>query len=944
VVSLTRSIETALACLVVAAVATPARATVPAELCTGRPCTISGAKTIIPPVILDFGSADVVFAPSAVVTIGGAAGPRDVQILAASITMQAGSRILGGGDTALVTLNATAGPLRLLAAGSTKSRIDLTGHQGGSLDLLASGNIEIAGPLSTSGSGTDSQGGDIVIDSGAGAVTFSDVLSAGAAGAGSGGGEVSINAFGNVLAGGRIDTAAAEFGGGSVTVTSETGDVTIAQPIDASGGGPDGSGGPIEIGSTTGNVAINASLTGKAGSGTDFACGDGSEVALFSGGNLTIAAPIDVSGGTQCFGGEVSVDARMDFTQLATGDIRARGPGAFGGGGSFLLGAGRHATLRDIDLTSPGFGGTADVIATGDLQVLGVIDAEASGSEGIGGLISMQACAITIGTTGFLDTRGTFAFPGTGTNRLRAGGLVTILGQMRAIGVNEIKYRGLTPVISGTVAPAAAISVDANLPDCVALAQCNNSVIDEGEACDDGNNVACDGCSSDCTRLDDVCGDGTRECGEQCDDGNTTSSDGCEATCTLPPQEAVLLPGVTLPTAGCLAEWKLALSNPALNPKTLLPSRTQICTDGDPACDKDQTRDGVCSFGTQLCLRVPDPRLPGCTPGNLSYVSIKQPQLPGGSNPLDQHNAQQLAGGLSALGGEVRAGNTVVQSGPPIAAFNLCTADMTFKVAHQPAGLGKRAFNILAEDVGGLTMSSNLARLWCAPNTTVCGNGTLEVTEQCDDGNTSSCDGCSAACRTESCGNGVVECNEFCDDGSLNGTPGNDCSATCTEIPPALRIPGGGAKGLDCGFEWAAELPAPTADSRGVPKTSQTCTDGDPRCDFDPTPGRCRFRLWGCVGAEDTRLACSAAQVTAVDLKSPTATAKRPEDIAARAALAAGVASLILPAGPGEMCGAGFAVDVPAGARRLTLRVQAALGSGKKDLDTLQLKCAPAAP
>jgi len=44
------------------------------------------------------------------------------------------------------------------------------------------------------------------------------------------------------------------------------------------------------------------------------------------------------------------------------------------------------------------------------------------------------------------------------------------------------------------------------------------------------------------------------------------------------------------------------------------------------------------------------------------------------------------------------------------------------------------------------------------------------------------------------------------------------------------------------------------------------------------------------------------------------------------------------------MCGAGFAVDVPAGARRLTLRVQAALGSGKKDLDTLQLKCAPAAP
>lgn len=940
--ALTRSLSAAFACVVALAVAAPARATVPADLCTGNPCTISGAKTITPPAVLDFGTAEVVFAGNAVVTVGAGPDPREVQILAGAITMQPGARILGGGDLAQLTLNAKSGALRILASGSTKARIDLSGNQGGSMVLLATGNIEIAGPLTTAGSGTDSQGGDILMDSTAGSVTFSDLLTAGAAGTGSGGGEVSVESFGDLLANGKIDTAAADFGGGGVTLISDTGNVTLAQAIDASGGGPDGSGGAIDIAATNGNVSINATITGKAGSGTDFACGDGSEVSLFSGGTTTIAANIDISGGTQCFGGEITVDARVDFIQLATGDITARGPGAFGGGGSFLLGAGRHATLRDIDLTSPGFGGTADVIATGNLDVLGVIDAEASGAEGIGGLINLQACAITVGATGFLDTRGAFAFPGTGSNRLRAGGLVTILGQVRAIGSNEIQHRGLTPSISGTVVPAAAISVNVNLPDCVALAQCNNTVVDDGEACDDGNNVACDGCSADCTRVDGVCGDGTRECGEQCDDGNTDSGDGCDADCTLPPQEAVLLPGVTLPTAGCLAEWKLALANPAINTNTQLPSSTQICTDGDPACDTDQSRDGVCTFGAQLCLRVPDPRLPDCTPRELSYVNIKQPQLPGGSNPLDQHNAQQLASALVALGGEVRAGNTVLQSGPPIATPNLCTADMTFKVAHAPAGLGKRAFNVLAEDLDGLTMSSNLARLWCAPNTTVCGNGALEVTEQCDDGNTSSCDGCSAACRTESCGNGVVECNEFCDDGALNGTPGNDCSATCTEIPPDLRIPGGGSKALDCGFEWAAELATPTTDARGLPKTAQTCTDGDPACDFDPTPGTCRFRIWGCIGGADTRLACSAAQITGVALKAPSANAKRPEDVAARAALATGLSSFSFPAGPGEVCGSGFAVDVPAGNRRITLRAQATLASGKKDLDTLQLKCAPA--
>jgi cysteine-rich repeat protein len=927
-----------IACLV-ALGAAPASATVPADLCTGNPCTVTGAKTIDAGSNLAFGAGtDLVFAASAVVTVGPGAGLRTADITARSITLQAGARILGGGDISMVMLTATGGDLLLQSAGSTRSRIDLSANQGGTLIMSASGNVEVNGLVTTAGSGTDSQGGDISIDAG-GTVTVSQALTSGAAGAGSGGGETAIFATGSVVLNGSIDTSAADFGGGPVTLSSDTGDITTTQSIDVSGGGPDGSGGLVDV-TAAGNVSIGGTVSGRAGSGIDFACGDGGELSVLAGGAVTLGASVDMTSGTQCFGGEIAISAGLDFTQLTGVTISSRGPGTFGGGGTVLIGA-RNVTLRGVDLSSPGSGGTLDAVATGMLEVLAKIDAQATSGEGAGGVINLQSCTITVGPSGFLDTRGAFAFPGTGINKLQAGGLITILGQSRAQTANQFEHRGLPPVITGTVAPAPAISVNPALPDCIELPQCGNDMVDGDEACDDGNNLSCDGCNADCTRVDAVCGDGTRECTEQCDDGNTDGGDGCDADCTLPASAGLLLPGVTLPTAGCLAEWKLAIEDGAINPNTLLPSNTQTCVDGDPRCDTDGARDGVCTFGAQMCLRVPDERLPDCDPAALSFVNIKQPQLPGGSNPLDQNNAQQLADGLVGLGVEVRSGNTILQSAPPFTGSNVCSATMSFKVAHAPAGLGKRAFNLTATDVDGLTMSSNLARLWCAPNTSECGNGVTEVAEQCDDGNAQSCDGCTATCRIEACGNGILECSEQCDDGPLNGQPGNRCSASCTELPPEVRIPGGGAKPTDCAFEWALELGQVTTDAKGLPKNLQSCTDNDPACDFDPTVGSCRFRVWGCAGGADSRLACSAAQVSRVDVRAPSAKAKRAEDIAARVALLDGLDSLSFPAGPGEACSEGFEVDVPAGNRRVTLRVQALLASGKKDIDPLALRCVP---
>lgn len=60
-----------------------------------------------------------------------------------------------------------------------------------------------------------------------------------------------------------------------------------------------------------------------------------------------------------------------------------------------------------------------------------------------------------------------------------------------------------------------------------------------------------------------------------------------------------------------------------------------------------------------------------------------------------------------------------------------------------------------------------------------CGDGTVnQVTEECDDGNVVSGDGCSAACQVEvGCGDGVLAAGEQCDDG--NTVSGDCCSSFC---------------------------------------------------------------------------------------------------------------------------------------------------------------------
>jgi cysteine-rich repeat protein len=105
-----------------------------------------------------------------------------------------------------------------------------------------------------------------------------------------------------------------------------------------------------------------------------------------------------------------------------------------------------------------------------------------------------------------------------------------------------------------------------------------------------------------------------------------------------------------------------------------------------------------------------------------------------------------------------------------------------------------------------------------------CGDGIVDVHEDCDDGNRTDCDRCDSNCTT-GCGNAILCEPEQCDDG--NNLPGDGCEPTCTEtIPPdCLVFPPAGPDDLDTlavvsiqGLpDESVQFRGPTAIQRGDP-------------------------------------------------------------------------------------------------------------------------------
>ena len=299
--------------------------------------------------------------------------------------------------------------------------------------------------------------------------------------------------------------------------------------------------------------------------------------------------------------------------------------------------------------------------------------------------------------------------------------------------------------------------------------RCGDGTRDSGEACDDGNTAADDGCSPTCTV--EACGDGTRQAGEACEGadlaGETCTSRGfasgtlaCSATCGFD-------------EAGCVAH---RCGDTIVGPG-------EACDDGGTASD-----DG-CSATCQL---------ERCGDG-LAQASEA-------CDGADLHGATCATRGYAS---------------GTLACDAACGLDETACVAHRCGdmivGPGEEC------DDGGMADDDGCS---ATCQTERCGDGIVQASEQCDDGGTAPGDGCSATCTVETgwtcsgapsactvptCGNGTLDAalGEECDDG--NTTVSDGCSSTCRfeitcgagEVAVHLRardlalaIPDGSAAGI----------------------------------------------------------------------------------------------------------------------------------------------------
>ena len=432
------------------------------------------------------------------------------------ITITAAGNVTIGGDvkTNNVTSDGNGGTVRITTTGgnivtNSGSTLGAKGGggyaSGGSMYLDASGKVDVANSI-------DVSGGEI----GAGLVDVTaqqEVILRGVNGDGSGGGD-----------GGSVDIRAGTFvqlldhmtlralsqgaGGGAAYVIASFGDITISGNILGDGASPDGVG-ANHLFDAAGSITVSSGVTiSTRGNGQE---GDGGDISLSAGRNITMAGSFDASGGDSG-GGDVSIEARGTVT--ISGAIDATGRVKLADGGSISVLAGDNAV--------------------GSVTVSALLDAGGGGCEGTpiscgeGGSVEIEGCGVTVASTGSVQAR---AGGGKGTITLTSHEAMVVNGPLNVLKQNAAGTDGTVTLVhrtsqfsgSGTISPAPAHSekvacTAAGQTNCLTICPtCGNGMVEYPETCDGGNAVSCDGCSLYCRT-------------ESCSDGNACTTDQCSPT------------------------------------------------------------------------------------------------------------------------------------------------------------------------------------------------------------------------------------------------------------------------------------------------------------------------------------------------------------------------------------------------------------------------------
>ncbi|MBE4751653.1 tandem-95 repeat protein [Corallococcus sp. ZKHCc1 1396] len=303
------------------------------------------------------------------------------------------------------------------------------------------------------------------------------------------------------------------------------------------------------------------------------------------------------------------------------------------------------------------------------------------------------------------------------------------------------------------------------------------------------------------TSLRVLCGDGVLGGPEVCDDGNQLSGDGCNSVC-------VVEPGYTCTGQPSVCDNNSAPTVEDVHATTPEDTSVDITI---PAADPD---------GDALAFSY-------TTPGNgtLTLSGATVTYTPNANFAGEDTFQVMVSDGKKQATATVSVTVTPVNDAPVAASaavtvgyntstpITLAATDvdgdaLTYTVTTPPvygtlSGTGAQLLYTPAVDFQGEdpftftasdgALTSNAATVSITVRgPPVCGDGTVDSGEVCDDGNRVAGDGCRADCQgVELCGDGLVDSvtGEQCDDGGT--TPGDGCDAACqldafSNVPPTL--------------------------------------------------------------------------------------------------------------------------------------------------------------
>jgi cysteine-rich repeat protein len=323
---------------------------------------------------------------------------------------------------------------------------------------------------------------------------------------------------------------------------------------------------------------------------------------------------------------------------------------------------------------------------------------------------------------------------------------------------------------------------------------CGDRMVQTGEACDDGNDIATDACNA-CKSAG--CGDGVVQAGEDCDDANSVNTDTCAACKNARCGDGFLQPGEqcddgnTVNTDGCAA------------------CKSALCGDGftqtGEQCDDGNT------ITTDACANCQTAR---CGDG----------QRQAGVEDCDDANAINTDS-CTNMCKTPRCGDGFKQSGEACDDGNLINTDTcTNACANTRCGDGFRQNGEECDDGN----SSDTDTCTSACKNPFCGDGFRQSGEVCDDGNSSNSDAC-VHCENAFCGDGFIRTGIGAEECELNtgGWSTLTCNAaTCSRIyHKVCTVDTQCAPGEHCGATggWCTAFCDTAAECADVPGYTVTC-------------------------------------------------------------------------------------------------------------------------